>query len=246
MHGLNALALTLLLVYLVGVGGMDVKLIRRAAARLRANHPEAWERLGRKTFSWQFLGFVQSRRYLQLQDPELTELFDFKRRFDSVTGILFIVLAIGLGSYMKSHRNPAQPWEAASPTPHTTSPPAHRNAFIERNPVLFWSLACGLFFVAAGALTVSWSRRANRKPDSDTLAQKTEGWLSMDELVGTLLLTLFGMMVGGLLPIANPEAELVPGALAGFIAGVLIFSRRRRRSHENARRTPTTTPPANT
>jgi hypothetical protein len=96
--GLEWLSLATIVMYFVGVGGTDIWLIRRITQYIRDKHPEASTRLGA---SMRLIFFMRSTRSLGLHDPELDRMFDFKKRFDNVTGVLFIVI---LGALLLLHR----------------------------------------------------------------------------------------------------------------------------------------------
>ena len=86
--------------YFVGVGGADIWQIRRIARYLREKHPEAWKRLG--IISVRLAGFARRpENIFGLHDPELDQMYYFKKRFDTVTAILFIVI---LGALLLLHR----------------------------------------------------------------------------------------------------------------------------------------------
>lgn len=82
-----------IILFLAGVGGVDVWLIWRAARYIRVKYPDAWAALGIKSpYSFKFVQFSRYKNYLALKDPVLTNIFESKKRFDNITGILFIII----------------------------------------------------------------------------------------------------------------------------------------------------------
>ena len=96
--GLEWLALAAIVIYFVGVGGTDIWLIHRITKYIGDKHPDASTRLGSTI---RLIFFMRNTRSLGLHDPELDRMFDFKRRFDKVTGVLFVVI---LGAIILLHR----------------------------------------------------------------------------------------------------------------------------------------------
>ena len=97
-NGLEWLSLATIVIFFVGVGGTDIWLIRRIMQYIRDKHPEVATRLGS---SMRLIFLMRSTRSLGLHDPELDRMFDFKKRFDNVTGVSFIVI---LGVLLLLHR----------------------------------------------------------------------------------------------------------------------------------------------
>ena len=98
--GLDRIALATIVVFLIGIGGADIWQIRRITKYIRDKHPDTWKKLG--VVNIRLAGFVRNtRNSLGLHDPVLDQMFDFKRRFDKVTGVLFILI---LGAIILLHR----------------------------------------------------------------------------------------------------------------------------------------------
>ena len=91
--------------YFFGVGGLDVLLGRRTARYIQEKHPDAWKALSiRSPYTLTYIMYVRNKGYLSLNDPELTRMFDSKRRFDTFTGVLFVAL-VGLLVFISRHRS---------------------------------------------------------------------------------------------------------------------------------------------
>jgi hypothetical protein len=85
------LVMITLAVFFVGVGGADIWQIRRITKYIRDKHPDALKRLG--VINVRLAGFARhTRNSLGLHDPVLDQMFNFKRRFDKVTALLFIMI----------------------------------------------------------------------------------------------------------------------------------------------------------
>jgi hypothetical protein len=87
----EGLMVATLVIYITGVGAVDFLLLRRLAQYIQARHPAAWKALSIKSpYSLRFRSYVRGKEYLQLNDSRLNEMFQFKSRFDTYTGIVFI------------------------------------------------------------------------------------------------------------------------------------------------------------
>jgi len=96
MRPSDAVLVVILALYFVVVLPVDAVLLRRAGARIRERHPAAWDALRVKSVhSIAFVQFVRGKRYLALDDPELTALLTRKRRFDVLTAVAFVA-AVGV------------------------------------------------------------------------------------------------------------------------------------------------------
>jgi hypothetical protein len=90
--------------YFLGVGTTDVLLLRKMGRRMQQQHPEAWKKLGvRSVHTLAFSGYFRQKEHLKLNDPELNSLVTLKKRFDNVTGIVFVVVAISVGTWLRRH-----------------------------------------------------------------------------------------------------------------------------------------------
>lgn len=68
-------------------------LLRRAGKLVRERHPNDWAALNVSTaHSIAFIQFVRTKAYLALNDPDLTDLLRFKRRFDILTALTFVAV----------------------------------------------------------------------------------------------------------------------------------------------------------
>ncbi|HEY7896737.1 MAG TPA: hypothetical protein VIC24_17660 [Gemmatimonadaceae bacterium] len=69
----------------------DAILLRRAGKLVRERHANDWAALNVSTVhSIAFMQFVRTKAYLALNDPDLTNLLQFKRRFDVLTTLAFV------------------------------------------------------------------------------------------------------------------------------------------------------------
>jgi hypothetical protein len=91
--------------YFVGVGATDVILLQRMGRLLQDRHPDAWSELGvTSVHLLAFSGYFRRNEHLGLHDPELNAIVSFKKRFDNVSGICFVVVALSLGFWLRGHR----------------------------------------------------------------------------------------------------------------------------------------------
>jgi hypothetical protein len=90
--------------YFIGVGSTDVFLLQKMGRRIQQQHPKAWKTLGvSSVHTLAFNGYFRRNEHLQLHDPELDALVRLKRRFDTVTGIAFIVVTLSVGAWLRGH-----------------------------------------------------------------------------------------------------------------------------------------------
>ena len=93
--GLDWMALATIVIFFVGVGGADIWRIRRITKYIRDKHPDSAKKFG--VVNVRLACFVRhTRNSLGLHDPELDQMFDSKKRFDNVTGVLFIVICCAI------------------------------------------------------------------------------------------------------------------------------------------------------
>ena len=96
------LSVGILCAYFVGVGSTDVVLLRRMGRRLQEQHPDAWKALDVKSVHvLAFNGYFRYNKHLDLNDRELNSLVNFKKRFDSASGLVFVVVALGIGAWLR-------------------------------------------------------------------------------------------------------------------------------------------------
>ena len=99
------MCVALLGTYFVGVGATDVILLQRMGRLLQERHPDAWAALGVTSVQMlAFNGYFRRNEHLALHDPELNALVSFKKRFDNVTGIGFVVVSLSVGFWLRGHR----------------------------------------------------------------------------------------------------------------------------------------------
>ena len=99
------MCVALLGTYFVGVGATDVILLQRMGRLLQDRHPDAWAALGVTSVQvLAFSGYFRRNEHLALHDPELNAIVSFKKRFDKVTGICFVVVSLSLGFWLRGHR----------------------------------------------------------------------------------------------------------------------------------------------
>ena len=90
-NALEGLMVATMAAYFLCAGGVDTVLVRRAARYIQKQHPDAWRKLSVSSpYNLTFMMYVRNRNYLALRDPVLTAISDFKRRFDTYTGVAFI------------------------------------------------------------------------------------------------------------------------------------------------------------
>lgn len=101
MRPSDGVLVAIMALYFAVVLPVDTVLLRRAGARIRERHPAAWAALRvTSVHSIAFVQFVRTKRYLALNDPDLTALLTRKRRFDVLTAIAFVA-AVGLVLVMR-------------------------------------------------------------------------------------------------------------------------------------------------
>jgi hypothetical protein len=94
----GATLLLLMVGYLIPMVAIDVWFMRRAARRVQDAHPEVWAAIGAKSLHSPRFSLSLGRGGMPaLADPELNALFRAKRRFDWISGGLFLLVFGFLG-----------------------------------------------------------------------------------------------------------------------------------------------------